>query len=247
MSPLVCAGLLTLAAVPEAVELYDSPYDVEITGWSADETRFAARKFISPRNDDSDKEPPSCPGYVDQKGKPFTGSLMVAAYKNGSVVQSWVIQDYPACTPPAKAKATLAEAKKKFADLGIDLSKKGTQLPCKTTCDLKHNGATLVLEDATTSTEDEKTAQTRTHGAVRVWLRNGKSKKLLFETNVDETYYTVPGQLFIDLEPIEVSPTGKSLLVWVTVTRMNRGVGESQRMEKVGFFSWEGDALVKRE
>ncbi|MBL8956664.1 MAG: hypothetical protein JNK82_38175, partial [Myxococcaceae bacterium] len=105
---------------------------VQVTGWSADETKFSVRAFELEEGDGL----PECKGYIDHQGKAFTGKLYIAAYDKGEMVKTWLIQNYPDCTPPETAKKYLSEAKAKLAELGIDLNATGTQVPCAKSCDL---------------------------------------------------------------------------------------------------------------
>lgn len=220
--------------------------DVTVTGWSADETKFSVRAFDRAEAGDGMEELPDCKGYVDQNGKKFQGRLVLAAYEKGKLLQSWVVQDYPACTPADKAKETLTAAKAKFAELGIDLTAKGSQLKCEKPCDLKHGGAQLVWENATKSTYDDEGMEGRFKGTMRVWLKTAKEKLSLFEQKVDEKFTPMMGgKMGAGLRAVEVSPGGKAMLVRA-FTYFSSGRGGRQTQRPVGFYLWNGDVLEKQ-
>ena len=101
-----------------------------VIGWSADE-RFAVVRVFSLL---SPEEPTAfCAGYVDDKGKPFLGSLAFFVLEGSTLSARLPIQDgtdvagkrEDGCTPPGIASQRLAAAKKKLAAMGVDLGKPG--------------------------------------------------------------------------------------------------------------------------
>ena len=198
--------LAALAAGP--VDPVAKMSELTVTGWSADETRYSVRAFD---RDDSDTDV-ECPGYVDQEGKKFAGSLVVAAYEGTRLLQSWVVQDWPKCTPPAKAKQTLTEAKAKLAELGIKLDAKGTRLDCKKRCVLG-GGAAVVVDNQTSTEDDEDGNGAQLSGTLRIRLEQGKASRVLFEKTFKEGYALILGaSMSVGLEPLAVAPSGKVFL-----------------------------------
>lgn len=230
--------LLLLAAAP--VDPLQTSSVLQVTGWSADETKFSVRAFDL----DDSEEQQACPGYVDHEGKPFIGKLVLAAYDRGALVQSFVVQDYPKCTPPAKAKEVLEAAKKKFAELGIDLSAKGTQLDCSKSCDLGH-GATLELEGVKVR-RDEEAMQGTIKGTMRIWLTTAKERTKLFEKVVKEEFpLMMGGRGSAGLRPVELSPQRGALIIRASIDTYSGRGGASWKMFSLGYFAFEGDLLVR--
>jgi hypothetical protein len=230
---------------------YDATEDVlhkgahpEIIGWSADETHFAVRAV---EYDNSEEGGPECAGYVDPKGKPFRGKLVLAAYERGGKrLASWTVQDYPDCTAPAVAKKTLAAAKQKLAELGIDLKQPGTALHCKDSLDLQHAGAQLLCENTVQEKPNPETGMVHEIGALRLFLKLADKKTKLFELKVDEEYVPAMGlSQSVGLDTVFISPSGKAVFL-----RAYRGYfsgrGSGGDAVPVGYFEWEGDVLKKR-
>lgn len=207
--------LITLAAAPAKgpPDPLSGGGTLQITGWSPDATRFSVRSFELFEGDDGMDPPEPCPGYVDHEGKKFTGRLVLAAYELGKLVQSWVVQDFPKCTPPKKAKETLDAAKAKFLELGIDLNAKGTTVACKSSCDLG-GGAKLVLENTTRRTSDEEEMAGKLEGRLRATLETGSARAKLWEKDIKERFeLTGAGSMKAGFAPVEVSPGGKAFLL----------------------------------
>jgi hypothetical protein len=238
---LVTFVALTYDATDDALHKGANP---EIIGWSADETHFAVRAV---EYDNSEEGGPECPGYVDPKGKPFRGKLVLAAYERGGKrLSSWTVQDYPGCTAPAVAKKTLAAAKQKFAELGIDLKRPGTAIHCQDSCDLQHAGAQLVYENTVTEKLDRDSAMIHEIGAVRLFLKLADKKTKLFELKVDEEYVPAMGMTqSVGLDTVFISPSGQAVFL-----RAFRGYysgrGSGGDAVPIGYFEWEGDVLKKR-
>jgi hypothetical protein len=202
---------LVLGATPQIDPLYGFG-EVTVTGWSADEARFSVRAI------DPDEGKP-CPGYVDDKGKPFTGRLVLAAYERGNLFQSWVVQDYPHCTAPDKARQNLAEAKARFSELGIDLEKHGASLACDSGCKV---GEIALGFDAT-----------------RRKLTSGSTELLSQWLPEDLSLKRKSG-----LRAIALAPSGKALLVRI-FTEWTSG-DDSGVWNEVGFYEVRGQTLVRR-
>ncbi|MBL8956665.1 MAG: hypothetical protein JNK82_38180 [Myxococcaceae bacterium] len=188
--------------------------EVEVTGWSADALKVSVRVFD--RSDVGEGETPKeCPGYLDQNGESFTGRLYLAAYDQGELAGSWLVQDYPQCTLPAQAKATLAAAKAKFAELGINLKSPGTKVPCRgaTGCDVGHE-TRLVVDDRVT-TKESRDGMRRTHqGAWSVFLKSAARKVPLCgeKVEVTEEASAMEGSSLV-VTDVEKSPKGDALIV----------------------------------
>jgi hypothetical protein len=222
--------------------------EVQVTGWSADETKFSVRAFARYDAEGAGDGDPDCPGYLDQNGKKFRGQLVLAAYDRGRRVDSWVVQDYPECTPPEKAKFTLTAAKNAFLELGIELNAKGTRLDCnKRPCDLKHGGATLVFENATKVSDDDESGMSATlKGPLRVWLKTGKDKTQLVEHQLNDSFQRMMGgRKSALIAPVELSPSGKALFVRLMVV-FTSGRGGGTTVLPVGFYMWNADHLEKK-
>jgi hypothetical protein len=209
MNALIAA--LVLGATGQIDPLYGFR-EVSVTGWSADDARFAVRAI-----DPDDGKP--CPGYVDDQGKPFKGRLVLAAYERGNLFQSWVVQDYPECTPPDKARQILAVAKARFVKLGIDLNKRGTSLACDKGCKV---GEVALSFDAT-----------------RRKLTSG-STELLSQWLPDDLSLTLKS----GVRAIDVAPSGKALLVRIFTEWTAEG--DSGVWNEVGFYEVRGKTLVRR-
>ena len=202
--------LIALAATPAEGPLdpVASMQELQLIGWSKDETRYAVRAF------DRFEEPPAeCAGYVDHEGKRFNGRLAVAAYERGRLLESWVVQDFPQCTPEATAQATLAAAKAKLAELGIDLEAKGTSLPCAKGCKLPGGAALEVVDKTRNARHEDEEGFRKFSGTLRVTLRSGKQVTQLFEKSFQEAYMVVMGAtMSAGLEKVWLSPSGKVFL-----------------------------------
>ncbi len=215
--------------------------NVQVTGWSADETKLSVRGFEL----DETEQATECPGYVDHEGKKFIGKLVVAAYERGKLLQSWVVQDYPTCTSPADAKQTLLEAKAKFKKLGIDLNNKGTQLPCDSGCDVGH-GAQLVFENGTDITDDEGSMEGTLAGRVRVFLTGAKGKSKLLDQSLSETFTRIMGgKMWVRIAAVELSPRGDAFFARFSIDSYNGRSGAYARFLPLGYFAWNGESFVK--
>jgi len=232
---------LALLLVLSQVDPLDSLMNVQVTGWSADETKFSVRGFDLDTTDEAQE----CPGYTDHEGKKFVGKLVVAAYERGRLVQSWVVQDYPACTSPADAKATLLEAKAKFKKLGIDLSNKGTQLPCDSGCDVGH-GQQLIFENGTSITEEEGAMQGNLSGRVRVYLTTAKGKTKLLDQKLDERFtLMMGGKMWVRVAAVERSPRGDAFFARFSIDSFDGRSGDYAKFLPLGYFAWNGESFVK--
>ena len=213
---------------------------MQVTGWSPDEAKFSVRGF---ELDDSE-EAHECDGYVDHEGKKFMGKLVVAAYERGKLVQSFVVQDYPDCTSPAKAKEVLTAAKKKFAELGIDLTLKGRRVDCAKGCDLGRGGA-IVFEDATKKIIRDEEMSGTLKGALRVFVQTAKVKTKLFEKTVKETFtLMMGGRLDAVMLPAELSPNGSAVVLRAGLEGYNGRSGTWTTVYSLGYYAWDGENLV---
>ena len=215
MSPLLLVALV-LAGKP--IDPLAVGASVQITGWSADATRFSVRSIEVWEPDEGMPRLPSCPGYVDHEGKKFNGRLVLAAYEQGKLTQSWVVQDYPDCTAPKQAKATLDAAKAKLAKLGIDLNAKGTTVTCDGTCELG-GGAQLELENTTRVDTRDDDDEGLIKGTLRATLISGATRTRLWEKNVSERFTRMMGgNKKAGFAPVEVAPGGKAFLLRAYIT-----------------------------
>ena len=210
--PVVVVAAFVLAA-GKPVDPLSGSGTLQVTGWSADGTRFSVRSIELYEGGEGMDPPEPCAGYVDHEGKRFTGRLVLAAYELGKLVQSWVVQDYPKCTPPKAAKATLDAAKAKFAELGIDLTAKGTTLPCEKGCELG-GGAKLVLENTTRTINNDEEMDAVLKGTLRATLENGSARTKLWEKDIKERFQLMgAGRMKAGFLPVEVAPGGKAFLL----------------------------------
>lgn len=207
---------------------------IDVVGWSTDEARLAVRWFEL-ADPASEEEQPDCPGYVDQSGKPFRGALTLAAYEGTRLIQSWLIQDYPTCTPPADARASLKEAKAAIAKLGITLNPKTIAVP----------EYSIELEDRTRKQEDEGDGAVLS-GSLHAWLSwNGKRQKVL-EVPIDFKFSRImAGDLSAGFYPPAFSPSGNVVLLraYKRFSSM-RGGGDECLVARI--FKWNGKALKLR-
>src|SRR5262245_62003734 len=96
-------------------------HDVQMIGWSKDESRYALRVYeLAPEVFDPDLHKVSfCKGYVDHTGKRFRGGLWLLFYVGNRQKGQWQIQDSRTCTPPETARDRLTQAKAALAEQGI--------------------------------------------------------------------------------------------------------------------------------
>ena len=205
--------LLIALAAGKPVDPLSGSGTLQVTGWSADGTRFSVRSFELYEDAEGMDPPEPCAGYVDHEGKRFTGRLVLGAYELGKLVQSWVVQDFPKCTPPKAAKATLDAAKAKFLELGIDLNAKGTTLQCEKGCELAA-GARLVLENTTRTIRNEEEMEGVLKGTLRATLENGAARTKLWEKDIKQRFQLMgAGSMKAGFLPVDVAPGGKAFLL----------------------------------
>lgn len=129
------------------------PPRVQLIGWSKDERRIAFRVYTRhvsfeenigsevTRVDPLRGEDGYCKGYVDHEGRPFRGGLELAVFERGKEIEVLPIQLETECTAPKEAAEMLADAKKKLAQLGIDLTSTGRE------CHPENGEEFLVVEE----------------------------------------------------------------------------------------------------
>jgi hypothetical protein len=264
----LAALFLALVAALPAWANYQS---LEILGWSSDEQRFALRVYDDTSSPgDSEK---SCPGYVNHKGNPFTGSLKLGVYEQGKEPIWFPIQDAGKCTPPKKARERLDKAKQELARLGIDLGQKqpGTQLG------LDSKGKILVKEgpgapytfeyeqQVETSVKDKgraRKAKTQEEeeeeeledefrvnemkGEMVVFVRKGEARTKLFSEPVYATF--IPGhgeQHDVRLANVWLSPSGKRA-VFISQTHHGHPRDSAHTLRILGMVSVDGTPVVLR-
>lgn len=212
-------------------------FDLQLIGWSQDEQRFVFRIYARPNpyetgdyggGEEEEEQKPKdpwmgkdgfCKGYVDHRGKRFHGSLTMVVFEGMKRVVSLPIQDEETCTSPEVAATRLAEAKKKFAELGLDLTRTGTGSGLKrgTRVAVKEGRLapyTLEFEDKTRRDDIEGTNSVRHHGVQRLFVRKGSARKQLLEHKSDKTFdATMGGDDTEQLSQVFVSPSGERVVV----------------------------------
>ncbi len=232
-----------LAAGPAEDVLVKGYYEFELQliGWSQDEQRFVFRVYTAPNPDlEQDEEERAkdpwrgkdgfCKGFVDHRGKRFRGGLSLVVFEGMKQVASLPIQDdEDTCTPPEVAASRLTEAKKKLAELGIDLTRTGLESPLKKGKPVSVKEGRLApyaleFEDKTRKDAIEDTEEVRYHGVQWLYVRKGSTRKQLFEKKFDMKYATAVGVVDTEsLSQVCVSPSGERVVV------LGLQTGESMR------------------
>jgi hypothetical protein len=258
LAPLL--AVLTLALPARAHQ------SLQVVGWSADEQRFAVRRFELEEGDPSmgDDEESFCPGYVDHEGKKFRGALKLAVYEKGKQLATYSIQDAGTCTPPKLARARLDRAKQELAKLGIDLKQKepGTELlpgEDATITVSEGPGAPYTLEAEeqvketnlkgralTEEEENDAHSERRVKGQLLVFLNQGGKRRQVLSQKVDGSYTPMmAGHHWTKLARVWLSPGGRTVVV-ISETSSGNMRGASQSLDVMGVLSWSGTPLVLR-
>jgi hypothetical protein len=227
--PVDAAGGASLSSGDKAIH-------VKSLGWSRDEQRIAfqihswlngtyeAHQMDDSMPDDGDESMPGpgrfCKGYVNHLGKPFHGSLEVRVFERGRRAQGqWILDDIY-CTPPEEAAKQWTVARQKLAGAGIDSRRPGRTFVLKPRgmrMDVKEGRwAPYVLEYVNTTRlrPEAQEGSSRFHGALRLYLRKGSTRRMVFEQEFDTRFSSDSGSGYaVTLSHVFVSPSGERLVV----------------------------------
>lgn len=274
----VAAATSAAPATPQTVRQYkvtgdknpligEGVSEAQVVGWSSDERRFALRQFDL-MSEDIYEETEPCPGYIDHRGKPFMGTLTLQAYEIANegmfLLESFTIQHGPArptefdpddCTPPAEAKENLEAAKRRFAELGIDLEKKGTVVKLTADTPAKLNGPngdyTLEYDSSGLSFDEEDedgewTGAAHAYGTHSLVMDQDGKRKILAQRSLDKEYGLIgAGYFSTGVSHVNVSPGGRAVVVIGHESEGNMR-GSDKALFFWGAFHWKGDQLVMR-
>ncbi len=223
----------------------------QLIGWSQDEQRYAFRTYAHVEWDDTDMNPERepeveklkaenaphedadgfCKGYLDHKGKRFRGALRLVVFEGDKKLMTLPIQDEPRCTTPEVAATRLGEAKKKLAELGIDLGRPGKDLPLVAgkKVDVKpekqpayaleyvsrlKEKAFFSPEAAEGGTEGVEPTEYRIEGTLELFLNRAGKKQKVFSQKVKREYTKMMGGFSEQrLASVHVSPSGERVVV----------------------------------
>lgn len=211
------------------------PREAQLIGWSEDEERFVFRVYTDTTEGESmntvENEDPwrgengFCKGYVNHEGKPFKGTLEFQVFDKSGRVAVLPIQDSGDCTPPKKAAQRLTEAKKKLAELGIGLERRGAELlPKKAEAvrvDVKEGARapyTLEFVDSTQTEYLENQAQERFHGKMRLLMHSGGKQQVLWEKKFNQKNDASVGYV-LSVPRVDISPSGGRVVVLHSTTQ----------------------------
>jgi predicted secreted protein len=209
---------------------------VQVLGWSKDEQRIAfqvyswlngtyeAHELSESIPDDGDESMPGpgrpCRGYVNHKGKPFQGSLSVPVFERGTrVAGTWILDDIY-CTPPEEAEQLRSQAKQMLVEQGIDSRRPGHAFVLKPRgmrMEVKAGRRVPYVLEYVNTTRLKPEAQegsSRFRGALRLFLRKGSTRRMVFEKEFNTRYSSDSGSGYaVTLSHVFVSPSGERLVV----------------------------------
>ena len=260
---------------------------VQLIGWSADEQRYAFRAYSHSDTEslvlagteqeqqaaqammqaldqaaESDATPPDglrgdCKGYVDHQGKPFTGKLELVVFERDQRLLVLPIQDQPVCTAPEVAAARLAEAKKKLAELGIDLSRPGQELVLVSGKRLPVTPQTpppyaleyvnKVKKKEPISKKEEDSSTGRMSGTLELYLHRQGKKQKVYSRKVDKEYdLGQAGFAEARLVTAHVSPSGARAVV-LGIDREGNMRANGTTLKVVTVLGWPEGSISKEK
>lgn len=239
---------------------------VQLIGWSADEQRYAFRVFSHYESEFSGEELTEeeeeyqaqhqdkegfCKGYVNTQGKRFKGALQLVVFERDQRLVSIPIQDEPKCTPAKVAAQRLAEAKKKLAELGIDMARPGKDLPLvpgkrvKVTPE-KQPAYELEFVSKIKEQSDPEHMETRQRGMQELNVYREGKKETVFSRKVDKRIVQQMGDREEEsMTSAHVSPSGERVVVMgYKLTGNMRGYEHTLR---VGLLLGWPDGVIAQE
>ncbi len=247
----VLSLLMGPSAVAEEVLATGADYPtVQLIGWSSDEQRYVFRTFSQGEGaGDPDMMPADerkayekmlahnakqkdakgfCKGYLDSQGARFKGALNLVVYERDKQLETLPIQDEPRCTPPKVAAERLRAAKKRLAELGIELNRVGGDFDLEPdqridvtpkqqppyAVEYVDNVEDLAEKRREQQEEDTDPSAIELSGTLELYVHRGGKKQKLYSQEVRRLgSLNGAGMTEEGLASLHVSPSGERLVV----------------------------------